>query len=668
MCHYLLVLDSTGTSGTIQKSEDCLNTALYGSWTSPLSSELITQGTVRLGDIVVDGQEVYWTESRPTEGGRFTIVRWAPDGTTTDLLPEPYNARTRVHEYGGGAFTVVDGVIYFVNFADQRIYRFLPGELPIPLTQENDKRYADFAFDGPRERLIAVCEDHSENDREPTNSIVALSLQEGVIGSDGEVVLVNGHDFYATPRVSPDGRQLSWLAWNHPNMPWDGTELWLATLQPDGGIANARAVAGGDQESIFQPSWSPANQLTFVSDKTGWWNLYLLDGEEPVAIRREEAEYGLPLWTFGMSTYAFPEPNALFCASTRDGKWRLGRIDLSSLEYREIKLPSTELSSLVAGQGFIVFKAGSPVEATSIVRLDTTSHRLDILRQSSTLTIDRGYISVPGAIEFPTEGGLTAYGYYYPPQNKDFQAPDGELPPLVVLSHGGPTGSTSTTLSLPLQYWTSRGFAVLDVNYGGSTGYGRAYRERLNDRWGIVDVDDCINGAKHLVDEGLVDGDRLVIRGWSASGYTTLAAITFRDVFKAGASHYGISDLEAMVRDTHKFEARYLDRLIGPYPERKDLYEARSPIHHVDQISCPLILFQGLEDKVVPPNQAEMMYEAVKAKGLPVALVLFEGEQHGFRKAENIRRALDGELAFLAQVFGFVPAGEIETIPIANLP
>jgi dipeptidyl aminopeptidase/acylaminoacyl peptidase len=643
-----------------------VNIAPYGSWGSPISSELITQGTVRLGDIVVDGNDIYWLESRPSEGGRYAIVRWSHDGTTTDVLPEPYNARTRVHEYGGGAFTVVNGVIYFANYADQRVYRASTGEIPVPITPEADLRYADFTLDESRSHLVAVREDHTAGDQNPVNTIVAISLS-GESVQDGGEVLVEGHDFYAYPRVSPDGQQLCWIAWNQPNMPWDGTELFVADIEPDGAITNTHVVAGSETESIFQPSWSPSGQLVFVSEQTGWWNLYLQDGEKVVALRSEEAEYGLPLWVFGMSTYAFPEPNALFCISTKNGQWQLGRIDLATLEYQQIKLPSTEFSGLVAGENFIVFEAGSPVESPAIVRLDTTSHRLDILRFSSNMAIERGYISVPGAVEFATEDGQSAYGFFYPPQNKDFLAPEGELPPLIVLSHGGPTGATTTALRLSIQYWTSRGFAVLDVNYGGSTGYGREYRERLKGKWGIVDVDDCVNGAKHLIEEGLADPDRVTIRGSSASGFTTLAALAFRDLFKAGSSHYGVSDLEAMAKDTHKFEARYLDGLLGPYPDQRTIYIERSPVHHVDRLSCPLILFQGLEDKIVPPNQAEMMYEAVKAKGLPVALILFEGEQHGFRKAENIKRVLDSELSFFGQIFGFTPADEIEPIAIENL-
>jgi dipeptidyl aminopeptidase/acylaminoacyl peptidase len=426
-------------------------------------------------------------------------------------------------------------------------------------------------------------------------------------------------------------------------------------------------IAGGVEESVFQPEWSPDGVLHFVSDRTGWWNFYRRRGGEDEALAPMEAEFGQPAWVFGQSTYGFASPSSIVCTYTQGGKWSVATLDTASGTLRTVPTPWTEVEDIRVGPGFVAFRGGSPLQSEAVLRHDLTSNETVPLRRSHDVELDRHGYSVPGAIEFPTEGGLTAHGFFYAPKNVEFTAPDGELPPLVVLSHGGPTGQTSSVLSLQLQYWTSRGFAVLDVNYGGSTGYGRAYRERLNDRWGIVDVDDCVNGARFLASEGLVDGDRLAIRGWSASGYTTLAALTFRDVFKAGASHFGISDLEVMAKETHKFESRYLDRLIAPYPSGRDVYLERSPIHYVERLSCPLILFQGLEDKVVPPNQAQMMYDAVKAKGFPVALVMFEGEQHGFRRAENIRRSLDGELYFLSRVFGFELAEAIEPVEIANL-
>jgi dipeptidyl aminopeptidase/acylaminoacyl peptidase len=516
--------------------------------------------------------------------------------------------------------------------------------------------------DRARGRLLAVREDHRAGPGEPRNELVALDI--GGDGADTGQALVSGNDFYASPQLSPDGSRLAWLTWNHPNMPWDGTELWLGELDARGAIATARLVAGGPRESIFQPQFSSDGVLHFVSDRSGWWNLYRREGSEPVSLARLDAEFGQPQWLFGMSTYGFAADGTIVCTYSKNGTDRLARLGHDGLQ--PIEVPFNRIGSLRVGEGFALFLAASPTEAPVVARLDLTSGAVERLGASSAVAVDAGYLARPEPVEFPARGGGSAYGFFYPPTNKDFVAPKDDKPPLIVVSHGGPTAQSSSALNLSLQYWTSRGFAVLDVDYGGSTGYGRAYRERLNGNWGVVDVGDCVDGALHLVREGRADGQRLAIRGWSASGYTTLAALTFRDVFKAGASHFGIGDLEALVRDTHKFESRYLDRLVCPYPERKELYVERSPIRHVDRIRAALILFQGLEDRVVPPNQARMMYEAVKAKGLPVAIVEFAGEQHGFRKAENIRRSLDGELYFLGRVFGFTPAGEIEPVEIAN--
>jgi dipeptidyl aminopeptidase/acylaminoacyl peptidase len=484
---------------------------------------------------------------------------------------------------------------------------------------------------------------------------------------DGGTVLVSGNDFYASPRLSPDGTRLAWLTWNHPNMPWDGTELWVAEIAQDGSLTNAQKIAGGPAESIFQPEWSPDSALYFVSDRTGWWNLYRWRDGHVEALTDLEAEFGQPQWVFGMSTYAFVSEREVVCAYTQRGIWHLALLDTKTKKLQRLETPYTELSYVRATSDSVVFRGGSPTEMLSIVRLDLKTQRYEVLRRSSDLALDAGYISPAQPIEFPTEGGRTAHAFFYPPKNKDFQAPPGEKPPLLVLSHGGPTSATTSTLRLEIQFWTSRGFAVVDVNYGGSTGYGRAYRERLKGQWGVVDVDDCVNAAKYLAQQGLVDGERVAIRGGSAGGYTTLCALTFRKFFKAGASYFGVSDLEALDRDTHKFESRYNRSLIGPYPEKRDLYRARSPIHFAEQISCPVIFFQGLEDRVVPPSQSELMVEALRKNKIPVAYIAFEGEQHGFRKAENIKRSLEAELYFYSKVFGFAIADPVEPVPIENL-
>ncbi|CAN5893398.1 S9 family peptidase [soil metagenome] len=635
--------------------------APYGSWGSPISSDLIVRGMVGLSGVAVDGGDVYWLEGRPNEGGRNVVVLRAPDGRTEDVTPQPFNARTRVHEYGGGDFAVLVGAVYFSNFADQRIYRRSPGEEPRPLTPETGRRYADMVVDRDRRRLIAVREDHSVAEREPANEIAAVDLE-----SWEDRVLVSGNDFYSSPRLSPDGGRFAWLTWNHPNMPWDGTQLMVCDLDAEGLPENVEQVAGGQNESIFQPEWSPDGTLHFVSDRTGWWNLYRRREGRIELLCEKEAEFGLPQWAFGMSTYAFVSPERIVCSYGERGSSRLALLDTETGELEPVETPYSGIAYVHAdaATGSVVFRGSSPAETACIVRLDSSTGHHEVLRRAGDLEIDPGYLSVPEPVEFPTENGQKAYGFFYPPKNPDYVAPEGDLPPLLVMSHGGPTSATSTALDPEVQYWTSRGIAVLDVNYGGSTGYGREYRRRLDGAWGVVDVEDCENGALYLAGRGLVDGGRLMITGGSAGGYTTLCALAFTDTFAAGASHFGVSDVEALAEETHKFESHYLDRLIGPYPERADLYRERSPIHHTGRLSCPVIFFQGLEDEVVPREQTETMFAALRDKGLPVSYVPFEGEQHGFRRAENIRRALDGELYFYSRVFGFDLA---DPVPIENL-
>jgi len=631
-------------------------TSQYGSWKSPITADLMVEGTVGLGGLTWDGDNIYWIEGRPSEAGRSVIVRLTPDHQLNDVTPQSFNVRTRVHEYGGGSYIVNQGKVYFSNFVDQRLYQQkIQGEntpyqiTPEPITPEGEYRYADGVIDAQNQRLICVREDHTQGG-EAVNTIVSINLN----NSEDIRVLVEGNDFYAFPRLSPDGNKLSWISWNHPNMPWDGTELWVADVNSDGLLGEKLLIAGGLEESIFQPQWSPDGVLYFVSDRSNWWNLYRYTGKIET-LYPISAEFGLPLWVFGMSTYGFSSAEKIICTYSKNGNWYLASLDTKTLQLQDINTPYTAIDSLTVSGNQVLFIGSSPTESSAIVKLNLDTGELEVLRRSSQIVLDKGYLSVPQPIEFPTENGKTAYGFFYPPQNKDYQVSEAEKPPLVVKSHGGPTAATSSSLSLKNQYWTSRGFAVLDVNYGGSTGYGREYRQRLNKSWGIVDVDDCCNGAKYLAEQGLVDGNRMAIAGGSAGGYTTLCALTFKDVFKAGASYYGVSDLEFLATDTHKFESRYLDGLIGVYPEEKAIYQQRSPIYSVDQLSCPVIFFQGSEDKIVPPNQAEMMIEALKAKGVTVEYVLFEGEQHGFRKAENIKRAIDGEFGFYAKVFGFKP-------------
>ena len=638
--------------------------APYGSWISPITSDLIVSGSVGLSQCVIDGDDVYWIEMRPIEAGRNVIVKRDAAGQSVDINPAPLNARTRVHEYGGGDLAVSNGTVYFANFSDQRLYVCEPGAEPRPITKAEDLRYADLSVDVHHRKLICVREDH-RLEGEAVNTIVSIDLDNSESVGD---ILVDGNDFFSSPKLSPDGTHLAWLTWNHPNMPWDGCELWVGEVSVDGTLTNTRWVAGGAHESIFQPEWSPSGVLYFSSDRNGWWNLQRISSDGEIeSVCSTKGELGMPQWLFGMSVYAFATDELVVCSHIEHGVSQVSLLDLGTKKLKPLDTPFTDIQYVRATSEFAVFRGGSPTEVPSIAKLNLATGEIQRLKLANELEVFPRYFSVPRPIEFPTEAGLTAHGFFYPPQNPDYQAPENEKPPLIVKSHGGPTASASTALSLSVQYWTSRGFAVLDVNYGGSSGYGRQYRERLNKKWGIVDVDDCINGARFLVSRGEVNGKRLIITGGSAGGYTTLCALTFRNVFKAGASHFGVSDAEALAKDTHKFESRYLDGLLGPYPERRDIYVERSPINFSERLSCPVIFFQGLEDKVVPPNQAEQMVAAIKAKGIPVSYVAFPGEQHGFRQAKNIKKALDAELYFYSKVFKFDLAEAVEPVKIDNL-
>jgi dipeptidyl aminopeptidase/acylaminoacyl peptidase len=631
--------------------------APYGTWQSPLTAARVTAGTLRFDHLVLDGENVYWAEGRASEAGRSVVVRCTPDGRMRDLTPAGFNVRTRVHEYGGSAYIVDRDVVFFSNFSDQRVYRQAPGEAPRPITADGHF-YADGCVDARRGRLLYVREDHTRGDREPVNTIVSVS-----VSGEDEHVLESGADFYSDPILNADGGRIAWLQWDHPNMPWDGTELWVAEVNADGSLGARERIAGGREESIFQPEWSPDGNLYFVSDRSGFWNLYRSDGG---LVHEKPADFGKAQWTFSQSTYAFIDASRIAASYTEGGRWKLALIDIGSGAFEPIDLAFEASDGVRATSRAVYFIGGSPTEARSIVRLPLDTLQPEVLRASTTDRIDHAWISVPDAIAFRSND-RDVHAFYYAPKNPDAAAPPEEKPPLLVLSHGGPTDQTTDVFDPRIQFWTSRGFAVVDVNYGGSSGFGRAYRDRLKGQWGIVDVDDCVDAARFLVETGRADANRLCIRGGSAGGYTTLAALTFHDVFRAGASYYGISDVEVLARDTHKFESRYLDSLIGPYPAAKDLYVARSPIHFTDRLSSALILFQGLEDKVVPPNQSEMMAEAVRRKGLPVAYVEFPGEQHGFRKAENIVRSLEAELYFYGAVFDFQVADTIEPVRIDNL-
>jgi dipeptidyl aminopeptidase/acylaminoacyl peptidase len=649
--------------------------APYGSWSSPIEAATVAQAGRRLGAVAIaaDGA-VWWAEGRPGEGGRVVLMRRPAGGEPEAVTPEGTNVRTRVHEYGGGAWCLVEAeLIVFVDFADQRLYRLHLGEEPVAISPEPPAagalHYADMRPTPDGTGIVCVRETHGEG--EAVNEIVSLPLD----GSAPPQVLAGGRDFYSFPRISPDGAWLAWTCWDHPNMPWDGTELWVAPLTDSG---EERLVAGGAEESIFQPEWGPDGRLHFVSDRDGWWNLYRarepgaeLSGEEGtlVQLTEEEADFAHPQWLFGGATYGFLDSGAIVCVRCQGAEERLFLLQPEGWEPADLDLPFTSFGyPVLSTRGeAVAFAAASPESETAVVVHDVRRGETGVVRSSSEEPVDPAYLSRPRPVEFATGDGAVAHGFFYPPTNPKFEAPEGELPPLIVESHGGPTSHATPALSREFLYWTSRGIGVVDVNYRGSSGYGRAYRNELRGTWGVVDTEDCVNAALHLATEGEADGARLAIRGGSAGGYATLCALTFHDAFAAGASYFGVADAEALARDTHKFESRYLDRLIGPYPERADLYKERSPINHVEQLRSPVILFQGLEDEVVPPNQAETMVAALAGNGVPHAYLPFEGEQHGFRKAETNIRCLEAELYFYGRIMGFAPAGDPEPVEIVGL-
>ena len=636
--------------------------APYGSWNSPISLSMLTESAVGLSNVVADGGDLYWSESRAHDGGRAVIVRRDAHGEITDVAPEGFNSRSRVHEYGGGSYAVHDGAVISCNFDDQRVYRLEDGNAT-PITPEPDApaadRYADFVFHD--DVVICVREVHG-SDLEVVNALVAFPLD----GSDAPQVIAEGHDFYSTPRISPDGSRLVWLSWDHPQMPWDGTELWCAALAADGTLSEPELVTGGVDESVFQPEWSPDGVLHFVSDRTGWWNLYRMTDDGPEALHTMDAEFGLPQWGFDMRRYGFLTSDRIATIYSDEGLDRLGIVDGDRL--MPVVTPYDLFRPWLALCGDTLYAiAGNADTPLAVLAIDVDTGAVEVVRESIDSDIDSTMISRPKPIEFPTTSGVIAHAFYYPPHNPQYRGPEDEMPPLLVFSHGGPTAATTSGFDLGIQFWTSRGFAVVDVNYRGSTGYGRGYRNALRGQWGVADLDDCVNAAQYLVAEGLADVDRLAIRGGSAGGYTTLCALTFSDVFGAGASYFGVGDLAALATETHKFESRYLDSLIGPYPEMADLYEERSPARHLEELDCPVILLQGLDDRVVPPAQAEDVVAALDERGIPHAYLAFEGEGHGFRRAENIERSLEAEFYFYSRVLGFDPADDLAPVAIAHI-
>jgi dipeptidyl aminopeptidase/acylaminoacyl peptidase len=641
--------------------------APYGTWQSLVRIDDVVGDVIVLGEPWIDGDDVYWLEGRPAEAGRRVLVRAAADGSTADLTPPPFNVRTRVHEYGGGSYVVGGGIVVFSHFGDGRLYRLDPGAIEaVPITPPGPWRYADLRPDLARRRFYAVREDHSagEGDHEAVvNTIVAVPLDGG-----DPVVLVSGPDFVASPRLAPDGMRLCWLEWDNPDMPWDATRLRVALIEPDGSLGESTLAAGGPDESIVQPEWGPDGTLHLISDRSGWWNLYrIVEGPRLEPLAPMEAEFADPSWIFDRSSYGFLADGSIAAVGRLGGSDHLFHVGLDG-RVGELEIPYTELDALRTAPTGLVALAGAPTDPAVVARFDPETLAVSgVLRRASTVTLDPATISRPEPIEFPTDGERTAHALYYPPTNPAFTGPDDELPPLVVLTHGGPTSNALTTLDLTKQFLTSRGIAVIDVDYGGSTGYGRDYRRRLDGQWGVVDVDDVVAAARYLVERGDVDPHRLAIEGGSAGGYTTLAALAFRDVFAAGISLFGVADLELLAKDTHKFEAHYEHRMVAPYPEGAAIYRERSPIHAVDRIRCPVLVLQGLDDRVVPPEHAEGIVAALAANGIPYAYLAFEGEGHGFRGAVAIRRTLEAHLSFLGQVFGFEPVDPIEPLEVPGI-
>ncbi|MFA0812929.1 prolyl oligopeptidase family serine peptidase [Microbulbifer epialgicus] len=642
-----------------------IKTAPYGSWKSAINAELLVEGSVRLAEAsLVDGR-YYWIESRPAEKGRNVLVQHCPKNGQKDLTPAPLNVRSKAHEYGGGSYLVEGNTLYFVLAEDQRIYRLkLGSSLPEAITPEGNSRYADMVLDVKRNRLICVEEEDSGHDQgvEARARIIAINLENPLAAAP--TVLVEGADFYSNPALNTDCSKLSFLRWHHPNLPWDATELCLATLDGGGKIGEITQVAGGENESIFQPQWSPQDELCYVSDRNNWWNLYKLGQNTP--LWEKNAEFATPQWVFGMSTYGFIGTEEILCTFTEGGRWNLALLNTRTGQHHTIPQSYCDIESLHCENGKAIMIAAGADSFPAVIDFDYPSESIEIIASSNSKALPGGLFSRAQEITYYV-GSRDVHAFYYPPHNPDYSAPKGEKPPLIVFSHGGPTGATSAGLNLKVQYWTSRGFAILDVNYSGSTGYGRKYRDRLENHWGIYDVEDVCAGAETLVERGLADPERLLIKGGSAGGYTVLAALTFHNTFKAGASHYGIGELSSLAKDTHKFESRYLDKLVGPWPAAENIYHERSPINHVEKLGCPVIFFQGMEDKVVPPNQAETMVKALKERGIPVSHITFANEGHGFRSGDSIKMALEGELEFYSRIFGFPLAEAGPGITIENL-
>ena len=609
----------------------------YGFWPSTITSDYLTAQSVRYSELKLHADKIYWLENRPHEKGRSVLVCYENEAVY-ELLPSSFSVRTRAQEYGGSCYCLAENIIYFVNDQDQAVYQFNQDtQQSQQISPNGPYRYADLMIDDKHQQLIAVREHYHDKNTHPLSEIIAINLHDHSL-----TIVVTGDDFYSNPQVSPCGNYFSYLSWNHPQMPWDGSCCYLSHLDAKGNIVSTQLIAGSTTESIFQPQWSPSGQLYFVSDRNNWWNIYAWDDNKIHCIHQMNAEFATPQWVFGMSTYGFLDDTKIFCCYTQNGQWNLAIINTNTRQFTSIENNFCDISGVVTNNHQAAFIATTATETNRIFlykegKINAITHTKQNVKSADIAKVQ--------PITFPTDNNETAYGFYYPPTNSLYSM-DNKKPPLIILCHGGPTGACETGFNPKIQFWTSRGFAVIDVNYHGSTGYGKQYRDSLKNNWGIKDVADVCRAAEYAISQHWADPHNIIIRGSSAGGFTVLAALTFSDTFSLGCSLYGIGDLEALAKDTHKFEAHYLDQLIGPYPEAKNTYQQRSPIHHTEKLNCPVIFFQGLKDKVVPPDQAEAMVKALQKKNIAVEYITFAEEGHGFRQADNIKILYEKELAF----------------------
>ena len=679
-----------------------VTTAAFGSWVSPIAAEDLAAGTVKFEQLALDGDDIFWVESRPDEKGRSVVVRMTADGPR-DITPAGFSARTLVNSYGGGAMAAKDGTVWFTNFAtsdfpqtkDQRVYAQTPGHFPKPITPRQPVHFADMVPDTERGVIFAVQERsdvllHGQAQQ----TLVALDMQ----GSALPITVASGGDFYAAPRLSPDGKQLAWLTWDYPSMPWEGTRLQVADLDAQGNATGIRTIGGApatkidpglnpvlqnamrySDEAIAEPLWSPDGQLYCVSDRseidgTRWWNIHRVDGDDLVAVTAEAAEFTSPLWRLGVSSYGFISETEVLAAYSRNGVWALALVDVTSGALSAVDLPYTSITHLRVGNGFAVFFGGTFNGPAELIRLDLETHETTVLRSANPGLSDaaKACFKAPETISFQVDDGKggteTSHAFYHAPYNPEYTNPTNERPPLIIVIHGGPSAAASSALSVDIAFFTSRGFAVLDTNYRGSTGFGRSYRQRIYGGWGVVDVADCVAGAEHLVAADKVDRYRIASRGGSSGGYTTLALATFTDILSAGASYYGISDLQMIAQDTDKLEAYYAALLVGPWPDAQKVFKGRSPLFHAGQINCPLIIFQGEDDPVVPPPQAHVLIDSLMDRKMPVAWEFFPGEGHGFKQKAHLIQSLEEELSFYGAIMGFTPAGHLAQPAIENWP